>query len=74
MDEFDLNDTMESEFIGLIENASKSKFSQETVEDSAKLIIGDDWIEVGRDIIEKDAPHLMSAFEEYANEGTTEET
>ena len=52
---------MEDDFIDLVEmRAGKNFFSQQ-----AQLIIGDDWKEIGRDIVKTERPDLMSVFEAY---------
>jgi len=59
MDISELISSMEEDFISLVE----SDLSDSTFLTSAKLIIGDDWREVGRGIISDEAPHLMKKFE-----------
>lgn len=65
MDYLELVDDIEFDFTNLLQKGYPAKM----FERNAKLILGDNWKEDGKDLLKEHAPELLPKFNEYVLEG-----
>jgi hypothetical protein len=56
-------ENLEADFVNLV----RQRYSQETFERNAKIMLGDNWKELGQEIIDGYAPEEKNFFVEYVN-------
>jgi len=65
MEDLDIlwDNSLELDFIRLLEQG----YTKDMFETSAKIMIGDDWLEVGREILKGEDKSLMEKLNSYAD-------